>query len=213
MNSEITLPVRAVELLASRICHDLVSPVGAIGNGVEFIRDMGDDGLKDSIDLIAHSAHQASVRLQLFRICYGAGGSEALVSAKMIYEAFLNYVDKAKFSLQWDLLNDVPDELPAGFFKLILNGLIFLHDGLPKGGTLVVKNHGHVMTIEGRGDMIRLREGSEAALEGKVAVEDLDPKNIHGFITHYFAQVFGVDMEFEHQDTHLTVRLYIPQAA
>ncbi len=207
----VSLPVRAVELLTSRICHDLVSPVGAVSNGVEFIRDMGEDALQDSISLIEHSAHQASVRLQLFRLCYGAGGSEKLVSAKMIYESFMNYIDKPKFGLQWDLLNDVPDELPDGFFKLILNSLIFIHDGLPKGGTLTVRSHGHLMTVEGRGDMIRLREGCEDALKGNVPVSDLDPKNIHGYITHYFSQVFDVDMEFEQTDDQLTIRLYIPQ--
>lgn len=203
------LPVRALELLISRVCHDLVSPVGAINNGVEFIKEMGEDALDDSIQLIDHSAHQASVRLQLFRLCYGAGGSERLVSAKMIYEAFMNYMDKDKFSLEWDLLNDVPDELPDGFFKMIINALIFIYDGLPKGGKLSVKLQGHVMSITGEGEMIRLREGAQAALNGDVPLDALDPKNIHGYITHFFGESFKIEHEFTQNDGNLEIRLFI----
>jgi histidine phosphotransferase ChpT len=211
MSDNTTLPVRAVELLASRICHDLVSPVGAVANGVEFMRDMGADGMEDSIGLIEHSANQASVRLMLFRLCYGAGGSEKLVSAKAIWEAFTNFMDKSKYSLEWDLLNDVPDELPDGFFKMILNAMIFIHEGLPKGGSITVKNHGHLMTIEGTGDMIRLKAGSTEALTGQASIDDIDPKNIHGYVTHYFSRIFGIDMELEETDNNLTIRLFIPQ--
>jgi len=207
MTSSPQLPLRAVELLTSRICHDLVSPVGAVANGIEFMRDMGADGLEDSIELIEHSAKQASVRLQLFRICYGAGGSEKLISAKAIYEAFINFMDKKKFALEWDLLNHVPDELPDGFFKIILNALIFIHDGLPKGGTLTVTSDGNDMVIEGRGDMIRLREGCAAALLGKAQIEDIDPKSIHGYVTYYFAQAFGIAIHFEEREDGLSIRL------
>ena len=209
MTDNTKLPVRALELLISRICHDLVSPVGAINNGIEFIKEMGEDALDDSIQLIDHSAHQASVRLQLFRICYGGSGNEHLMSAKMIYEAFMNFIDKDKFSFEWDLMNDVPDELPDGFFKMILNSLIFIHDGLPKGGKIVVKLQGHVMSVSGTGDMIRLREGTQDALNGKVGVDALDAKNIHGYITHFFGENFGIEQEFTQNDDGLEIRLFI----
>ena len=67
-----------IELLASRICHDLVSPVGAINNGVEFMEEMGDDAeqRKEALGLISHSASQASAKLMAFRIAYGSGGRE-----------------------------------------------------------------------------------------------------------------------------------------
>lgn len=207
MSETITLPVRALELLASRICHDLVSPVGAVANGVEFMRDMGADSLEDSVDLIEHSAQQASVRLQLFRLCYGAGGSEKLVSAKAIWEAFTNFMDKAKFTLEWDLLNDVPDELPNGFFKMILNAMIFIHDGLPKGGIISVKLDGDSMVIHGTGNMVRLREGSATAIKGDALIDDIDPKNIHGYITHYFSRAFDIDMSSNIQDSSLSITL------
>lgn len=210
MTENITLPVRAVELLASRICHDLVSPVGAVANGVEFMEDMGPDGFEDSLELIKHSARQASIRLQLFRLCYGAGGSEQMVSAKAIYEAFTNYIDSPKFKLEWDLLNDVPDELPTGFLKMILNALIFIHDGMPKGGILTVRQQGDRMMIEGKGEMIRLREGASAAIRGDATIDDIDPKNIHGYVTHYFSRIFDISMDYEERDDSLSIGLNLP---
>ena len=56
------LNAAVLELLASRICHDLISPVGAVNNGVEFLEEMGADAGAEAIQLIAHSARQASVR-------------------------------------------------------------------------------------------------------------------------------------------------------
>ena len=61
------LDMRVVELLCSRLCHELVSPVGAINNGVELIEEMGAEMADEAIGLIAHSADQASRRLRLLR--------------------------------------------------------------------------------------------------------------------------------------------------
>jgi histidine phosphotransferase ChpT len=199
------LPVKAVELLASRICHDLVSPVGAVNNGVEFVRDMGDDAIADSMQLIEHSARQASVRLQLFRLCYGAGGSEKLVTGKMIYESFDNFIDKSKYSFSWDLLNHVPDDMPMGAFKMISNALVFVHDALPKGGTIEVVMDDDKMVMRGKGDMVRLRSESEDALSGNIKVDQLDPKNIHAFVTYHFGHFFGLPLTLSYDESDISI--------
>ncbi len=64
-----------LEVLASRVCHDLISPVGAVHN-VEFLQETGIEGGADAIALIAHSAQQAAAKLQIFRLAYGAGGRD-----------------------------------------------------------------------------------------------------------------------------------------
>ena len=89
--------------------------------------------------------------------------------------------------------------------------MIFIHDGLPKGGTITVKSHGHLMTVEGKGDMVRVREGCAEALQGTSHIDDIDPKNIHGYVTHYFSKVFDIDMEYEQGEDGMTIRLFIPQ--
>ncbi len=190
--ADIEMPVRVVELLCSRICHDLVSPVAAIANGVELLGEMGADGLTDALGLLGHSGRQASVRLQLFRICYGAGGSETLVSGKMIYEAFLNFIESDKVKLEWDLMNDVPDEdLNPGFFKVLLNAMLFGRECLIRGGTVSVKKNGMTMTVEARGETVTVREGMAEALAGTLPVESLSPKTVHPYVTNIYSRHFG----------------------
>src|SRR5688500_6225011 len=79
-----------IELLARRICHDLVSPVGAINNGVEFMEEMGDapEQRKEALGLISHSASQAAAKLMAFRIAYGSGGRDANIKPEDVQKAF-----------------------------------------------------------------------------------------------------------------------------
>ncbi|MCB1537674.1 MAG: hypothetical protein H6865_05495 [Rhodospirillales bacterium] len=208
----IGLQVRVVELLCSRICHDLVSPVAAIANGVELLGEMGADGLNDALGLLGHSARQASVRLQAFRLCYGAGGSESLVSGKMIYEAFLHFIESDRVKLDWDLMNDVPDEdLNPGFFKILLNAMLFARECLIRGGTVAVKKDGMTMRVTATGETVTIREGMAEALSGALPVSQLTPKTVHPYVTHAFARHFGFPLTLEAGENTLTLTLtYTP---
>ncbi|MBM3540521.1 MAG: hypothetical protein FJX51_00610 [Alphaproteobacteria bacterium] len=70
----LALDLRAVELLCSRLCHDLVSPVGAISNGVELLTEMGPD--EEALALVGQSAQAAATRLKFYRVAYGAAGAD-----------------------------------------------------------------------------------------------------------------------------------------
>ncbi|HEY8963267.1 MAG TPA: histidine phosphotransferase family protein [Alphaproteobacteria bacterium] len=211
-NSEVQLPVRVVELLCSRICHDLVSPVAAISNGVELLGEMGAEGLEDALGLLGHSARQSSVRLQLFRLSYGAGGSEALVSGKMIYEAFLNFIESDKVKLEWDLLNDVPDEdLNPGFFKVLINTMIFARECVIRNGVISVKKDGQSMIVTATGDTVTVREGMAEALNLQLAVTDLSPKTVHAYVTGTFAKHFNCPLTLTQGENTLSVKMdYTP---
>lgn len=211
MNIDHSIPTRASEILISKICHDLVSPVGAVNNGIEFLNDMGADGLADGLGLIEHSARQASVRLQLFRMCYGAGGSDAKTTGKMVYETFQNYVAGTKISMEWDLMNDMPDQdLPAGFMKVLLNTMVFVGEAMPKGGVVSVTMNDDEMIVSGSGDLIKPKDGAIDALEGGISMEDLSPKSIHGYITYAYAQLFGVLLSHSCDDQSIKLTIKIP---
>ena len=193
-----SIPTRASEVLISKICHDLVSPVGAVNNGIEFLSEMGADGLKDGLGLIEHSAKQSSVRLQLFRMCYGAGGSDAKVTAKTVYETFQNYIDGTKCTMEWDLMNHVPDTDPkAGFMKTILNMMVFAMEAMPKGGRIEVSFAGDIMIVEGVSEAVKLKEGAIEGFNGSLSVDELTPKSIHGFVTNAYADLFGLTLTSE----------------
>src|SRR5271169_4401974 len=63
-------------LMVSRVCHDLVGPLGAVVNGLEVLEDERDATMRaDALKLVAASAEQAAARLQFARIAFGAAGS------------------------------------------------------------------------------------------------------------------------------------------
>ncbi len=124
-------------LLCSRVCHDLISPVGAIVNGLEVMEDGKDEETKTfALDLIKKSIKTASARLQFCRIAFGAAGSAGaqidLGDAESVARGFLED-DKTK--LAWN----VPRVLLAkNRVKLLLNMLVIAGQTIPRGGNLTV---------------------------------------------------------------------------
>src|ERR1043166_9788867 len=104
------LDVRVLEILASKICHDLISPVGAINNGVELIEDIGGSVVNDAVKLISASGQQAARRLRLFRMAYGKAGSEASLTTKDARICAMEWLSGTKATLAWE-----PMEALEGF--------------------------------------------------------------------------------------------------
>src|SRR5437868_12709111 len=122
-------------LLCSRVCHDLISPVGAVVNGIEVMEDDADEQTKAfAIDLIKKSANTASARLQFCRIAFGAAGSAGasidLGDAEGVARGMLED-DKTK--LTWGLPRVL---LPKNRGKLLLNLLLLACGTIPRGRSL-----------------------------------------------------------------------------
>src|SRR5580698_1245124 len=125
------IDLRVVELLASKLCHDLVSPVSAINNGVELIEDIGGSVVDEAMKIIGDSAAHASRRLRLFRIAYGRAGSEDNLPVRDVRQIAEQYLAGGKVTLSW------PEEQPPeafaahkGALKVILNLLILAEEVL-----------------------------------------------------------------------------------
>jgi histidine phosphotransferase ChpT len=124
-------------LLCSRVCHDLISPVGAIVNGLEVLEEDKDEETKTfALDLIKKSAHQASAKLQFCRLAFGAAGSAgAQIELGDAEKAARGLMDDGKTTIVWNL----PRELvPKNRAKLLLNMLMVAVGAIPRGGTLTV---------------------------------------------------------------------------
>lgn len=188
---------RVLELIASRICHDLVSPVGAISNGVELMEELGKDAGEEAVQLIASSAQQASVRLKAFRLSYGAAGTDKNIGLKDIRDAFVDIVGGGRVKVEFEQDMGVKFSMPPrGFFKVLLNLLILAEECNKGEGTITVS------TIEGNkslrivvsGNNASFRDGALDALEGKTAPDDLDPRSVHPYVTGKFAVSFGLQI-------------------
>ncbi len=194
--------MRVLELLSSKICHDLVSPVSAINNGVELIEDIGGSVVDEAMKLIGASAGHAARRLRLFRMAYGRAGSDENLAVRDVRQVAEQYLSGGKVTLNW------PDEQPAaqaaarrGFLKTMLNLVIFAEEALAYGGVVSLKS----LIMEGAagcrfeivGRAAQLAPPIQAALEGAAAVEDLTPRSIQAYVCRQFASHFGLQIKHD----------------
>lgn len=124
-------------LLCSRVCHDLISPVGAIVNGLEVLDDNPKPEDRDfALDLIRKSAKTASARLQFCRLAFGAAGSSgAQIDLGDAQNMAKGHIEDGKVTLTWNLPRLL---LPKNRVKLLLNMLIIAQQTIPRGGTLMI---------------------------------------------------------------------------
>ncbi|KWV54614.1 histidine phosphotransferase [Bradyrhizobium macuxiense] len=124
-------------LLCSRVCHDLISPVGAIVNGLEVLDDNPKPEDRDfALDLIRKSAKTASARLQFCRLAFGAAGSSgAQIDLGDAQNMAKGHIEDGKVTLTWNLPRLL---LPKNRVKLLLNMLVIAQQTIPRGGTLTV---------------------------------------------------------------------------
>lgn len=122
-------------LLCSRVCHDVISPVGAINNGLELLDEGGAD--EDAMDLIRTSALNASVRLKFARLAFGASGSiGASIDTGEAEKAVMDYVSAdAKTEVTWTGPRAI---IPKNQVKLLLNLFLVAYGAIPRGGTIDV---------------------------------------------------------------------------
>ena len=124
-----SIDLRVVELLAARLCHDLIGPVAAIGNGAELLADEEPDFLQDAIALVGESARKANRRLQFYRFAYGfSGGELAGLPPHRLAGAFFE-----ESSITCDYREGARGLSLEGQ-KLACNMLAVSGDALPRGG-------------------------------------------------------------------------------
>ncbi len=181
-------------LLCSRVCHDLISPVGAIVNGLEVLGEAKDEATKTfALDLIKKSAGTASAKLQFCRIAFGAAGSAGaqidLGDAESIARGFLED-DKTK--LAWNLPRAL---LPKNKVKLLLNMLLIAGQAIPRGGQLSVDPIGSGESmgfkVSAAGANAKVPAGVPPLLAGEAGAEALDAHRIQPFYAGLLAKACG----------------------
>jgi histidine phosphotransferase ChpT len=191
---DLMIDIRVAELLASRLCHDLVGPIGAVNNGIELMQDETFGMADDALILAAKSADQASNLLQFFRLAYGMAGHRQGGDFGPIRELVTGYLNHSKSELDWTP-DPVPDGVPDGTAKLLLNLVALAAEALPRGGTVGISmqrgSAGFEVEVKAVGADAGLRQEAEAALSDDIAIEDLTPRNVHGYFTQLLAKRQG----------------------
>jgi histidine phosphotransferase ChpT len=177
--------------LVSRVCHDLVGPLGAVVNGLEVLEDERDATMRaDALKIVTSSAAQALARLQFMRIAFGAAGSAgAELDLGEVHRLLEGLFSGGKVALHWE----VPHlNWPKDWAKLVMNAAVIATDCLPRGGTLRIETSedpavaGFKIVATGQG--ARIVEDVERALRGEASEHPYDARGVQPALTARLAK-------------------------
>ncbi|MBR1222471.1 histidine phosphotransferase [Bradyrhizobium sp. U87765 SZCCT0131] len=180
-------------LLCSRVCHDLISPVGAIVNGLEVLDDdPKEEDREFALSLIRKSARTASARLQFCRLAFGAAGSAgAVIDLGDAQNMARGHFEDEKTKITWNLPRVL---LPKNRVKLLLNMMVIAQQTIPRGGMLTVDAVGEgdtmTFTIRSQGLNARIPQAIADTLAATHAA--VDAHAVQPYYTRLLAQSCGL---------------------
>lgn len=190
-------PMDLAALLCSRVCHDVISPVGAIVNGLEVLEDEDDPSMRDvAIDLIKKSARSASARLQFCRLAFGAAGSVgASIDTGDAESVARGLLTTEKTTLTWTATRQL---MAKNKVKLLLNLCLLANAAIPRGGVLTVDASGEGDAVElhvtARGPNAKLAAGIADLLDGRPESGRVDAHSIQPYFAGLVARECGLSV-------------------
>ncbi|HUH85770.1 MAG TPA: histidine phosphotransferase family protein [Stellaceae bacterium] len=185
------IELRVLELLNARLCHELVSPVGAINNGVELLDDEDPEFIRDAIKLIGQSARKAGQKLQFYRFAYGtaAAASTGGSGASNGRELTLGLLEGGKVRCDW---SPEAAALPVLWQRLACNMVVLASEALPRGGELTVRPLGAAgVEVAASGDSVNVAAELRTALDPAIAVAELTSRSVHAYFAARLAAELG----------------------
>ncbi|HMG46048.1 MAG TPA: histidine phosphotransferase family protein [Allosphingosinicella sp.] len=182
-------------LLCSRLCHDLLSPVGALNNGIELLADEHDPEMRARcLDLLAESARASANKLKFFRLAFGAAGGFADVVDTREARAAIEGLFGGDGRIQLGWMVDEPVMSKAAL-KVLLNLVLIAGDALVRGGSLDVgaEKHGDGLDIVVRaaGSRIVLDPELRRVLVGEMQEDEVAPRAAAAWLAHSLVEEGG----------------------
>lgn len=159
-------------LIGSRICHDLISPIGAINNGLELLQ-MSGAAEGPEMDLIGQSVGNASARIRFFRIAFGAAGDQ-MVGQPEIASILRDLYRDSRLEILWQS----PDPQPRSAVRLSFLGLLCLETAMPYGGQVIVTETDGRWLLRGEADKLNVDAQLWAVLAQAGGTPQLQPSQV-----------------------------------
>ncbi len=189
-------------LLGSRICHDLISPIGAISNGVELLRMSGEMSGPE-LELISESVENANARIRFFRVAFGAGSPDHMMSAGDVRAILADLSRGTRLSIEWTIDRDMPRDQVKLAFLLIQ----CLEVALPRGGAIKIRNEAVNWIGIAEADRINFAQELWTGLtEPSSVAAEIKPSEIQFLILSLLLADAGRSAAVEHRDTEIHVR-------
>lgn len=209
-----SLSINAFESLVSKICHDLIGPAGAIGNGLELIEEMGADAHEDALSLIGDSAARAASRLNVFRLAFGRAGRGFDVDIGAVKQAFAELIaQENRLEVDWpegEKLDEALQTRPEAA-KLVLNVLLIAKDCLPRGGVIAFRRIPSGAEIRAEGERAGCPEEIRFQLDGTAPADTQEeppsPKAAGALLTRLLIMEQNAGTEILEAENTLAFRL------
>jgi histidine phosphotransferase ChpT len=181
-----TIDLRVLELIAARLCHDLIGPVSAISNGTELLADEEPEFIGEAVALVGDSARKASKRLQFYRFTYGfsGGGLAGPPPHQLAAEYFEDSATECDYRAE-------ARALPLAQQKLACAMLALAGEGLPRGGRLILIAGAAGPEIEATGPGSGPPPLLRAALTLAAPTAELSSRTVGGYFAGLLAAALG----------------------
>jgi len=203
-------------LMCARICHDLVSPIGALGAALEVLDDESNSDMHDdAMELIRSSAGQAANKLKYLRLAFGAGTSApGVVGLEQLRSMVQDMYGEGKAEIAWNTELDGVEKSTA---RLLLNLVMVALQSIPRGGTLTIdvtrSPDSDLISLKAEGPKARIYEEFEKALNGKAPAEGFDGRSIQPFYTGMLVRQLKGRLDWSLTDETVQYSVFIPHEA
>lgn len=209
-----TSSLELASLMCSRLCHDLLSPVGALSNGLELLAEEKDPEMRQRcFELLEQSARISRDKLKFFRLAFGAAGGFGdmvpLSEARVLVDALI--VDNDRITVEWNLASEA---LPKPAVKTLLNLALIGLDALVRGGTLEIaaelRDGATEVVVRATGDKVAFDPEIGRALDGSLPQEALSGRTAPSEMLHQLAQGLGGQLQHALSDGALVMGAVLP---
>ncbi len=188
-------------LLGSRICHDLISPLGAISNGVELLQ-MAGGSLGPEVALISESVENANARIRFFRVAYGAAHDGQTIAAAEIRNVLADLGSGSRLQVDWQIDGDAPRQRAKQAFLAIQ----CLETAMPWGGNVTIAANGPTWRVTGRSDRMKIDPDLWQALTAPDDTHDIGAAEVQFLLLPLILAEAGLPLETDIAEREITLR-------
>lgn len=177
-------------LLGSRLCHDLISPVGAIGNGLELLSMAGGATVtrRDEMQLVSDSVAQAQARIRFYRVAFGTSRDDQAMGSPELADTLAGVYGAGRLQVAWDVAGEVAR--PAARLAYLM--VLCVEAALARGGQVTVTRDRRHWRVAGSGPRVRDLAPFWALLRGGACDADLTPERVQFPLLQVQAATMGV---------------------
>lgn len=208
-------PASLGALLCARICHDLISPVGALATAVEILDDESNSEMhEDALDLVRNSSRQAGAKLRYLRLALGAGGSApGIIGIEELKTLTTDMYGEGKANIEWAAALTGLEKNAA---RSLLNLIMLAVQAIPRGGNLVISVNEtpelSQLSLAATGPKARLDAAIAATLAGKAPQDGFDGRTIQPFYTGLIIRELKGTVSADIEGETVTIQASLPKA-